>query len=210
MSRTFPGLFMQVSLLVVLLASTSCRNDTGNPITRCKTTFPAPSSDNVLKNLETVLKNRDSEQFPNLLADDFRFYFDSATRDSLQLPEFWNKSQDSLAVTRLLSAPEVKDIRVRLQYNPSPSPVNEVGREDWLMIEGRPTIEIDYAPGNDPSAALTLVIQGFDRFYFRKGRSAQAVIDGTPCPASYYLVEWRELAREQSIRAHHSDGASPN
>jgi len=149
----------------------------------------------VVDDLETSWDRRDSDRYAALLAEDFRFFFDPDTQGQNNLPEFFNKTQDSTQVAKLFRASRVGDIRAALTFDPMPLAVNEPGRDHWLMTNVADTfIEVDFEPDVKEPEGITFRVDGsIQRLYFRKGRTEADATSSSPTSNLYYLVEWREL-----------------
>jgi hypothetical protein len=176
-------------LLSFLLGFALCGCRDGEPCV-CPYLLPQTSPDNVLKNLQTSYKTRDIEQYAPLLADDFRFYIAQNTRDELGLPEFWTRGQDSLVTARMFSSPQVNDIRITIQY--SPTPTADAAHPGWnRIVAGDEFLELEIKAQPGETEGITLVVDGqVQRFYFRMGRSPADTLSTSPTSRLFYLVEW--------------------
>src|SRR5687767_8056260 len=103
------------------LALVSCQDE--KPIENFEFYDAAIAERHVLKNLQTAYEYRNVEQYSILLADDFRFYLESGTREREQLPEFWNRFTDSVQTRKLLQSPDVTDLKIKLTFAATPQSV---------------------------------------------------------------------------------------
>lgn len=153
----------------------------------------------VVKNLQLAYKRRDNVQYTKLLASDFQFWFDPATRPD-NVPEFWTRLQDSTGTANLFAAGDVSDIRIDLTFG-SDVPTNIVGQERWRRIRVTDTfLEVDKVPLT--GEVITLRVDGDTQdFYVRQGLSPGDTLAGSPTAKQWYLVEWHDLARLSALKA---------
>ncbi len=187
--------FMKRSLLtlVTMILMSGCGDDPAKPDPSAY--LDASSPENVLENLQTAYKLRESMPYADLLADDFRFYFDEGTRQQNgSLPEYWERSEDAAQTGALFASDQVTDIRVDLRHGAA-EPVTVAGRESWLRIRVTDTfLEVDLKPQPGELEGLTLRVDGQQNdFYFRKGKSAADTLSGSATAQFYHLVEWRDF-----------------
>lgn len=187
------------SFLLMSLALVGCQDD--KPIEYFEFYDAAIAERHVLKNLQTAYEYRDVEQYSVLLADDFRFYFESDTREREQLPEFWNRFIDSVQTRNVLHSPQVKDLKIKLTFDATPRSVP--GRPGWTNIDVVDTfLEIELGPTNEFAEGVTLLLDGqVNRFYFRKGRTEADTLATSPTASLYHVVEWRDLGNPSGLLA---------
>ena len=159
---------------------------------------PRLQASDVLKNLQLAYKQRNITEYARLLADDFTFCFDPATRPE-NVPECWDRAADSTATGRLFAAMDVSDIRIVLTYG-SDVPVSEPGREKWRFIRITDTfLEIDKVPAT--GEVITFRVDGdVQDFYLRKGRSPADTLAASPTSREWFLVAWYDRARQYSAQ----------
>jgi len=176
---------------VVLLSflALGCSDDDADPES---SPYLVPTSTyNILYNFEVAYREQDPEAYAGLLADDFRFYFDPATRDQLGI-ESWTKSEDALATGGLFEAPEVTKIVIELNYPTDDQPATGAGRERWRLRRVTDDyLSVDFAPAGQEVTTFRVENQTQD-FYFRQGRSAADTLASSPTSDDWYLVEWRD------------------
>lgn len=155
-------------------------------------TQSCPPAD-VLASLREAWQSRSAGGYARLLADDYRFYFDETTRVKDGLPVFWTRLEDSTGVSRLFSYPYVNEITVSLSGMQDPVPVQQPGREDWVMVDVLQSyleVEIDPNPA-DPEGITLRVLSSLQHFYLRKGRTAADKDTlSSPTARRYFIVEW--------------------
>lgn len=159
---------------------------------------PRLNPGDVLKNLQLAYKQRNIAEYARLLADDFTFCFDPATRPE-NVPECWDRAADSTATARLFAAVDVSDIRIVLTYG-SDVPVSEPGKEKWRFIRITDTfLEIDKVPAT--GEVITFRVDG-DRqdFYLRRGRNPADTLAASPTSKEWFLVAWYDRARQYSAQ----------
>jgi hypothetical protein len=173
-----------------------CTTDIDTPPVEVYLAQTSPA--NVLENLRRAYRNQNDEVYADQLATDFLFYFDPDTRSEKQLPEFWNKTQDSTQTYLLFESDQVSDIRIELTYIRESQPVNEVGREHWELINVTDeTLEVDLKPEVGQDEGVTLLVEGqIHKFYFRRGRTEADTAAASPTSKNYYIVEWRDQGRQ--------------
>jgi hypothetical protein len=179
------------SVLLMSLAFVGCQDD--KPIEDFEFYDAAIAERHVLKNLQTAYEYRNVEQYSVLLADDFRFYFESETREREQLPEFWNRFTDSVQTRNLLHSFDLTDLKVKLTFDGTPRSVP--GKPGWTNIDVVDTfLEIELGSNDDFPDGVTLLLDGqVNRFYFRKGRTETDTLATSPTSSLYHVVEWRDL-----------------
>jgi hypothetical protein len=184
--------------LVLLLPGLRCWPDRCDDCDSYAPDFPDQTSPaNDLKKLQTAYQRRDPIAYAELLADDFRFYFDPATRDEYNLPEFWTRLEDSTCTANLFASDEISELRLSvLEYDPAPEVVSEPGREAWRLIRvPDQKLEVDQKPRPGEPEGITYVIHGQRHdFYFRKGRSPGDTL-ASPSSQLWFIVEWRDSGR---------------
>lgn len=157
---------------------------------------PRTSPANVAHNLVVSYSKREIERYAELLAEDFQFFFDAATRPA-GIPIFWTRLEDSTGTARLFRASDVTDIRITLTYGVD-KPVTQVGRDKWRWIQVTDTfLEVDQPPVGG-GEVLTLRVDGdLQDFYFRQGRTPGDTLPDSETAKLWYLVEWRDQGRTQ-------------
>ena len=161
----------------------------------------------VVNALQWAYRHRDATVYGKLLADDFQFWFDPATRPD-NVPEFWTRLQDSTGTGNLFRAADVSDIRITLTFG-SDVPVNVAGQERWRKIRVTDTfLEVDKVPLT--GEVITFRVDGdVQDFYVRQGRSPADTLAASPTAREWFLVEWRDLARLSALAAGTPRGARP-
>lgn len=151
----------------------------------------------VLKNLQAAYKQRNITEYAKLLADDFTFCFDPATRPD-NVPECWDRAADSAATGRLFAATDISDIRINLAYGPE-TPDNNPGHARWFRIRATDTfVEIDKVP--PVGEVITLRVDGDTQdFYLRKGRNPADTLATSATAREWFLVGWNDLARLSAV-----------
>jgi len=184
-------------LAAMVLSLAACGDETdhicheANPPIEC--VLKAPTSEaNLLDNLQAAYEYRDVAAYSDLLADDFRFYFDPDTRSSNNLPEFWNSDTDSTQTGRLFTSTKVSEIRVNLTFNRTAVPDSRPG---WSYIIVQDTfLEVDQIPDQSEPEGITFRVDGqIQKFYFRKGKSPADTLATSATAQRYYIVEWRDF-----------------
>lgn len=188
----FPRWVVAPMVLLSFLAL-GCSDDDADPEA---SPYLAPTSTaNILSNFQVAYSHRDSEAYAGLLADDFRFYLDPATRNQLGI-ESWTKSEDALATGGLFDAPEVTKIVIELNYPTDDQPATGTGRERWRLRRVTGVyLDVDFAPAGQEVTTFRVENQTQD-FYFRQGRSAADTLASSPTADDWYLVEWRDHGTE--------------
>jgi len=153
----------------------TCRGDF------CPTYEPLTAPENLLDNLQESYKRREIQHYAELLAPEFRFYFqplDAATHG-----EYWNRDQDSTGTDAFFRTNLVSTILIELVYGPSEVPTEAGFDPDVRKIRiNQVQLEVDQTDGT------TLLVTDLQDMYFRPGRAA-AGEDTT----RWYLLEWRDL-----------------
>jgi hypothetical protein len=148
------------------------------------------TEDLVLNDLEVAWNRRDTDAYADLLADDFRYYPDDATRQEAGV-ESWDRGDELAYVDCLFQSEGVTMVRVDLSWAPrSATPAGLVGpRASWTrLFLTNDFIDVDYAA---PGAEIDTyrVEDQTQRFYFRRGRTFPP---SGPADTLMYLVEWRD------------------
>lgn len=184
--RSLPASLLALALVTVA----GCGDDyvwrDGGPDHIAQTT-PA----NVLRNLVTAYKYRNIEEYSRLFADDVTFFYDPISGEREALPEFWNRLSDSTTTEQLFQSAEVSDIRLSLTYSPTPKPVNESGRVNWVYIDVEDAFfEVTLVTPAHPEGITHIVEAEDQRFYFRKGRHEGDTEASSQTSSLYFIVEW--------------------
>ena len=188
--RLSPGL---VSLLLI-----ACGGDGQEPETRNEyLNGNTPAS--LLEDFRRTWQYQDIDHYATLFSDDYAFYFDPETlAQNPTLPTFWGRDEDVESVGQLFASEEISDIRLMvLEYDPVPEPVEDVGREDWLLIRVTDEkLEIDIRPLPGENEGTTILIEGqLQHFYFRKGKTEADTLASSPTSGKYYIVRWEDFGR---------------
>jgi hypothetical protein len=155
----------------------------------------------ILEALQTDYKFQDNEHYAELLADDFRFYFDPVTREIEDLPEFWERATDSLQTARLLRSADLIGVKIKLTFGPTPQEVP--GRPRWTNINVVDTfLEVELGPTDEYPDGVTLLVDGqINRFYFRKGRTEGDTLATSATAENLYIAEWRDSGDSLPFRS---------
>lgn len=183
-----------IRVLLLAAALAGCGSEDKEPCLDCPVS-PRLKPADVVTNLQLAYRQRDATTYGKLLADDFTFWFDPASRP-VGVPEFWNYLEDSTGTGNLLTATDIIDVRIALAFDSldKPDPIaNHVG---WRKILVTDTfIEVDkqgYIAGGEPT---TFRVDGDEQqFYFRKGRTPADTLASSATSKEWYLVEWHDLA----------------
>jgi hypothetical protein len=202
---------LRLLALALLIAALGGAAGCGKDKTTKPEPTPAPTPrltpTSVVDSLVSAYRHRNIKAYAELLADDFQFWFDPATRPD-NVPEFWTRLQDSTATDHLFNAPEVTDIRIQLTYGPDvPDPA--IGHERWRKIRVTDTfLEIDKQP--QVGEIITYRVDGdVQDFYVRQGHSPADTLAGSPTSKQWFLVEWHDLARLSALTALKTFGGAP-
>jgi hypothetical protein len=182
----------------VFLALAGCGDDPVQPPP--DPVLPATSELNVLHNLSEAWRLKRIDIYSEMLADDYQFYFDQATRDQKGLPVFWTRLDDSTNVQLLFSSIYTRTITIRLDGITDPVTVPEIGRETWTKVDVRNTfLEVVLDPSPAHPDGPTLRVNGsLQHFFFRKGRNAADTTEASPTAKLYYIVEWDDMGAPAS------------
>jgi hypothetical protein len=159
--------------------------------------LPQTTEDNVLHNFQLAYRERQINEYAKLLASDFQFYFDPATRQQLGI-EFWTRTTDSLRTEQLFTSPEVTKITIQLGWNPkSASGAGFLApRDGWTKLFLTDVfLDVDFQPAGQEVTTFRVEDQT-QRFYFRRGRTYPA---SGPADTLMYIVEWRDQGTQASI-----------
>jgi len=173
-----------VPVLLAAIAAAGCADKVTDSRGRMSY-LPRTSPENVAHDLVAAYQNRDPEAYADLLAPEFRFYFQpSAAPQDLGRP-YWVHDEDSTHTDILFRTPQVNSIWITLTYGPAFVPPElDMGAAGWMKIHAEAHLEVDDVNG------VTYVVDGdFQDFYFRKGLLQNAGED----TASWYLVEWHDI-----------------
>lgn len=145
----------------------------------------------VVESLVCAYKVADCTGYSALLADDFRFWFDPATRPT-SVPESWERAADSTATCRFLGDNRIRVLLITLTYG-SEEPDTRAGHTGGRRIRvTNAQLEADLLLNNGGS--LSYIVEGNAQdFYFRRGRTPQDTLAASPTAQKWYLVEWRDL-----------------
>ena len=180
-----------MAVVVLALVMTGCSKSTGgNP-------DPDPylartSPDNVLNNFQVAWRKKDIGRYSQLLAEDYRFYFDNQTRMDKGLPPFWTAAQESTQVGKLFNSQRVSDIYISLKWPIGAAhPAVEPGRENWVYLDVLDvSLDVDLAPTDQNPEGITYRVDGQkQRYYFRRGKTEPAA----PGDTLFYLTEWQDF-----------------
>lgn len=170
--------------------------------------LPQTSPANVVNNLATSWEHRHIEPYANLLAPDFRFYFQQSDLPPGLQRDYWNRDEDSTGTGGLFGATaQVLSISVELGTFAVEDSVR-VDQPDVKRIRlTRSKLEVKQSNG------VTFQVEGYTQeFYFRKGRSEE----GTD-PTRWYIFEWHDISGGGSLdspgwhpeRGAHQEGTAP-
>ena len=175
-------------LLMALLVG-PCGNDEVVPIDIDDWEISEPRT---LQNLQVAFRFRNIEEYARLLSDDFRFYPDPQTREREQLPEFWDRSTDSLLTGLLLKSEQLDGVKIKLTFNSTPRPVP--GKPRWVKIDVLDTfLEVTLRPSEEFEEGVTLLVDGqVNQFYFRRGRTEGDTLSTSSTAGLIYIVEWHD------------------
>jgi len=152
--------------------------------------LPQTSEDNVLNNFQVAYREREISEYAKLLASDFQFYFDPATRGQLGI-EFWTRTTDSLQTEQLFNSTDVTKITIDLTWTPkSAQGAGYVQpREGWTKLFLTDVfLDVDVQPSGSPVTTYRVEDQT-QRFFFRRGRTYPP---SGPSDTLMYIVEWRD------------------
>lgn len=161
---------------------------------------PQTSEKNVLNNLEVAWEEKDIERYAALLADDFQFYFDEATRIKDNLPVYWTRLDDSTNTGKVFASPITRGIQVEHKNMKDPVTVPQVGRETWTMVDVLESyLEVEMDPTPENPEGMTMLVEGsIQHFYFRRGfTAADTDTVASKTAKLYYLVEWVDMGESQ-------------
>jgi len=168
------------TLLTVFLGSLllSCNDDTVSP--------PPPpdlsTPEAIVEQLQVAYRERDIEAYADLLAPEFRFYFQPQDADAIG-EESWTANQDSIGTGALFATREVSAIRIALGHGAATDPTESGFDPDVKKIRlNSVQLEVDLVDG------VTLLVADLQDMYFRPGREANG-----EDPDRWYLLEWRDL-----------------
>lgn len=145
----------------------------------------------VVESLVCAYKVADCAGYSALLADDFSFWFDPATRPT-SVPESWGRGADSTATCRFLGDNRIRVLLITLTYG-AEEPDTRAGHTGGRHIRvTNAQLEADLLLNNGGS--LSYIVEGDAQdFYFRRGRTPQDTLAASPTAQKWYLVEWRDL-----------------
>lgn len=152
--------------------------------------LPQTTEDNVLHNFQVAWRRREINEYTKLLASDFRFNLDPATRKQLST-EYWDRETESARTGCLLNSADIQKITIELDW-PVRSAVSAglaVPRETWSKLSLNDVfLDVDFKP---PDSELTTyrVEDQTQRFFFRRGRTYPP---SGPADTLVYIVEWRD------------------
>lgn len=194
------GIVLSLFLVVGALLSGGCSRDDKDGCDGCTGDFfPPTAPDDVLSNFQVAWRQRNTDEYSKLLADDYRFYFDNVTRAEKGLPEYWGRTTDSTQVGKLFASPQVSDISVELKWSHNAAkPATEPGRERWVYYDILDVfLDVDLAPTDDNPDGVTFRVEDQrQRFYFRKGKTEGDTLSTSATAQIYYLTEWRDYGVE--------------
>ena len=189
-SRGMPRLAGLMAVAVFALLMTGCSESTGgdpDPDPYLARTSP----DNVLNNFQVAWRTRNIGRYSQLLAEDYRFYFDNETRTHMGLPPYWTTAEESTQVGNLFNSQQVAGIYIALKWPLGTAhPATEPGRENWVYLDVLDVLlEVDLTPTTDLPEGVTLQVDDQkQRYYFRRGKTEPAA----PGDTLFYLTEWRD------------------
>ena len=187
-ARSLRGRFGLLFALLALVSVTGCKEEIDKPPDEY---LPQTTEDNVLNNLQVAYRQRDIREYSKLLANDFQFYFDPATRQQLGI-EFWTRTTDSLQTQGLFESPEVTKIVIDLKWPArSATGAGFLGdRAGWKKLFLTDVyLDVDFAPVGQPEPTTFRVEDQRQRYYFRQGKTYPPSGAGDTL---MYIVEWRD------------------
>ena len=145
--------------------------------------YPSPTApESVLTNLQTSYRNREIEQYAQLLAPEFIFKFQPLDVNEIGTPH-WTRDQDSIGTRALLTTPDVSDIRLDLIYGQKDPTLDTTPPVDTLKIRIITTdLQVDQTDGT------TWLVTDQQLFFFRQGKP----INGEN-PTHWFIYEWDDL-----------------
>jgi hypothetical protein len=158
---------------------------------------PQTTEDNVLHNFQVAYREKEISEYAKLLASDFQFYFDPATRNDLGI-EFWTRTTDSLQTEQLFKSPDVTDITIELSWPlRSAQPAGFLSpRDGWTKLSLTDVfLDVDIQPTGGELTTYRVENQT-QRFFFRRGRTHPP---SGPSDTLMYIVEWRDEGALNSI-----------
>ena len=176
-----------VALLLVLLPGCSGDEEKTSDYPR------QGSPQQTLQTLQHAWETGDDGLVEAILAADFRFRLQHpAELPVLGVVTEWGQSIELLASGQLFTAPHLQSISIELDYGRA-RPVNELGREDWQVIDvGSVWIELDEAPPESEEMYTYAVNGDLQRFYFRQGLSPADHESGSATSRNWYIVDWTD------------------
>jgi hypothetical protein len=184
-----------VTLLLVgnLTGCVDCEDaDCGNGPGRY---LPRTSEDNVLYNLRLAYRERSVEKYAELLAEDFRYFPDPATRQQLGI-ESWDRATELARIRCLFESPDVTKITIELgwAYRSATSAGLPSPRDTWTeLVLTDVFLDIDFMPSGQEVTTFRIEDQA-QQIFFRKGRTNPPA---GPADTLVYIVEWRDLGTSQ-------------
>jgi hypothetical protein len=179
--------FLFLSALAVVLVA--CGDD--DPVEPMVSVRPHTEA-GLLDSLEGIYRGQEGGAYADLLAEDFRFYFDPDTRDREQLPEFWDRPTDSLHTARLLGSEYVIEVKINLTINQQPQAVSGEPRWSKLVVDDA-FLEVLLGGTEEFPDGITLQIDGqAHSFFFRRGRTEGDTLAASSTADNLYFVKWQD------------------
>jgi hypothetical protein len=95
--------------------------------------FTSPTK--VVEGLMHAYETRNDSLYAALLAEDFRYYFEPAGTDSLDILG-WGKEEEVVATGNLFRTPDVESLRFRLEYDQARGATGS-HRDGWMLVPVR-------------------------------------------------------------------------
>ena len=178
------------AVLAMVIGLAGCSDDEDEPAG--PTPVSHANSDSIMAAFQRAYRLRDADMYAQLLADDFRFFFDPATRQQLGI-ESWDRMADSVHTGALFESPEVTKIVIDLKYPFGDMQATGPERSTWRLKRITDVyLDVDFMPIGQPEPTTFRVEDQTQSFYFRRGRTAADTLSGSPTSGLWYLVEWRD------------------
>jgi hypothetical protein len=164
------------------------------PMETIDRTIPTTETE-MIEGMRNAYRYMDLDYYVSLLADDYRFYPDADTRELNDLPEFWDRAQDSLCTHKMFHSPDL--IGVKALFTHASTAQENPGRPGTTFIDIADTfLEIELGPLVDFPEGATLLIDGqIQHVVFRRGKTDSDTLETSPTASRLYIVEWRDRGR---------------
>jgi hypothetical protein len=159
---------------------------------------PAPpepggaSPGEVLDLFQEAWRARDIDAYVRILAEDYRFFLDSATRAQTGVTS-WDVKGDTAAVARLFASEYVTKIAIELVWPGAPRPSGRVDSPGWVYVDVLDVfLDVDFALTGEDTTKFRVEDQT-QRFHFRQGIAPGDTLPESPTSERWFLVEWRDF-----------------